>query len=158
LAVQPTGTVLIESNLGSSVLLDTPHSTLAAPYHRDASGLIDGITALDGDFATARAIIARRHVAYVAACPGDPEIELIRERAPNGLLTHLLTGDVPDWLSPLSVAGPLKIWRVIDPTLAALPGQAAPDPVITGSTAGSKIAPDATERKAVSGLRGLILP
>jgi hypothetical protein len=115
LAVQPTGIVLIESNLGPSVLLDTRHSTLAAPYHRNAGGIIDGFAALDGTTEAAQAVVSRRKVTYVATCPDDPEVGLIREIAPDGFLSRLLRGDLPPWLQPIAIEGPLKLWRVTGP-------------------------------------------
>lgn len=121
LGLLPTGLVLSESNLGPSILLNTGHSVLGAPYHRNTNGLIDGLTALEAKMGPAYDIIARRHVAYIALCPSDPEISVLTET--GGLAAQLLKGDIPDWLKPLEVKGPLKIWRVVDPTLAAIPDQ-----------------------------------
>jgi hypothetical protein len=136
LAVRPVGLVLVESNLGPSVLLDTPHATLAAPYHRNSGGLIDGLTALEAAPAEAYAIIARRHVTYVAICPGDPEVALIDQIAPDGLLAGLLTGRVPNWLQPIETSGPLKLWRVVAPSTAG-----KLDAVPTGTVSRSRPSP-----------------
>jgi len=146
LSVQPAGTVLIESNLGPAVLLDTHHATIAAPYHRNARGLVDGFTALEGSMEAAEAIVIGRHVAYVATCPADPEVALIRETAPEGFLAQLLDGHTPAWLQPIEAAGPLKLWRVVAP-VPPVPA----DPVTTGS-----IAP--RDHAALPGLRGSLLP
>lgn len=121
LGLLPPGLVLSESNLGPSILLNTGHSVLGAPYHRNTNGLIDGLTALEAQMGPAFDIVARRHVTYVALCPGDPEINVLT--ASNGLAARLLKGDVPDWLKPVEAQGPLRIWRVVDPTLAGLPDQ-----------------------------------
>jgi hypothetical protein len=150
LSLQPPGLVLAESNLGPSILLNTAHSVLGAPYHRNTTGLIDGLTALEAQMGDAYQIVARRHVAYVALCPEDPEMTVLRDAGAgrNGLAMRLLAGDIPDWLVPVATTGPLKLWRVVDPALAGLP-----DKTMTGAALPrGRILPGSTT------LRGTITP
>jgi hypothetical protein len=148
LAIQPKGIVLIESNLGPSILLNTPHSTIAAPYHRNGAGIFDAFSALEGSSATAYDVVSRRHVTYVAACPADPEVDVIQQVAPDGFLARLLKGDVPAWLQPVAIPGPLKLWRVTAPA-----GSTATDPTPTGSVRSHGSAPP-----PVPDLRGSLAP
>ncbi|MDR3376431.1 MAG: hypothetical protein P4L98_22130 [Ancalomicrobiaceae bacterium] len=128
LAVEPTGIVLVGSNLGPSVLLHTPHSAVSAPFHRNTGGILDGFAAFGGSEATAREIVARRHVGYVMICPADDEMGIIAAKHPDGLAARLMRGDRIDWLQPIETSGTLRVWRVSDPTLSGWI-----DTIITGS-------------------------
>ncbi|MDR3493906.1 MAG: hypothetical protein P4L82_04835 [Ancalomicrobiaceae bacterium] len=130
LAVQPIGTVLAGSNLGPSVLVNTPHSVVSAPFHRNTGGILDGFAAFGGSEATARDIITRRHVSYVMLCPADDEMGLIAKAHPAGMAARLMKGERFDWLQPIDTTGTLRVWRVSDPALSGWI-----DSVITGSNA-----------------------
>lgn len=115
LAVLPAGTVLTISNLGSSVLRQTPHRVLNGPYHRNNAGNRAALDILMGDPATAHAAIRALGVDYVAVCPGNPETRALAGWAPDGFLHDLAEGSVPAWLQPVaeSEAAPLRVFAVM---------------------------------------------
>lgn len=114
LAQLPAGTVLAISNLGSAMLLNTPHRVVAGSYHRNLRG--NGLTLdmLMGDAGAAEALARRLGVDYVALCPGNPETRALAKWAPEGLLAGLAAGEVPDWLRPMegSQDEALRLYRV----------------------------------------------
>lgn len=114
LAQLAPGLVASHINLGSAILAATKHTVLAAPYHRNIEGNRIAFAILLGDDATAKRLLAERHVDYVAICPGTAERFNLRKAAPDGLAERLARGEVPPYLAP--VAGdplaPLKIFRV----------------------------------------------
>jgi hypothetical protein len=119
LAALPRGIAMQPSNLGSPILLNTPHSVISAPYHRNAEGILDGFDTFRGSFAEARAIIKRRNAEYVVVCPIDDETDIIRRTAPGGFLDRLLNGERPDWLEPIATGkSALLVWHVLDRPMA----------------------------------------
>ncbi|WP_336489104.1 hypothetical protein [Methylobacterium nigriterrae] len=115
LAALPPGTVLALVRMGPAILLHTPHSVVAAPYHRASAGLRAAIEGLGGSEADLRRHVAARGATYLVACPGHPAADLGAEPA---FATRLAAGTAAaDWLEPVPVAGTnLKIWRVLEPT------------------------------------------
>jgi hypothetical protein len=98
LARLPQGTVATETDFGSFVLALTPHSAIAAPYHRLSAGILAAhrIFALPPE--GARAILARFGATYVVTCgrrvpPGMSETERTAS-----LWGRLQAGALPDWL------------------------------------------------------------
>lgn len=114
LAALPPGTVAGVSNLGSSVLANTPHRVLAGPYHRNEGGLLANLDLLMGKPDEAEALARRLGVGYLAVCPGNPETQAIAHWGPEGVLARLLAGSAPSWLElqPGTAGKPLQIYRV----------------------------------------------
>lgn len=112
--VQP-GLVLTPVFYGPALLSLSAHSVVAGPYHRAGAAIADTIAAVDGDPATAHAIIAARHVDYVAVCASSHEAAISEQEKPNGFVADLLQGRTPDWLAPVAAKEPtmLKLWRVL---------------------------------------------
>ncbi|KAA6184715.1 hypothetical protein F2Q65_11485 [Thiohalocapsa marina] len=109
-----TGPLLIAApvNNGATLLFLTPHQVLAAPYHRNASGLRDQTLMFYRDQATAREAIMRRGVDLLLVCEGDPVLSHERREGSTLFADQLLQGSVPDWLEPLPLSdGPL-LFRV----------------------------------------------
>lgn len=108
------GLVLSHIDLGPAILAGTPHSILAAPYHRNVDGNRIAFDILLGDDKTARRILRERNVTYVAICPGAPERFNLRSVAPDGLSERLARGDIPAYLEPLTTdpKAPLRVFRV----------------------------------------------
>ncbi len=108
------GLVVSFVDLGPAILAETPHTILAAPYHRNGTGNRAAFDLLLGDDATARRVIEQRRIDYVAICPGSPERINFERAAPDGLVARLSRGEVPDYLE--AVAGdraePLRVFRV----------------------------------------------
>jgi hypothetical protein len=105
--------------LGPGVLQWTQHSAIAAPYHRDADGLMTMITAMRSDADTAKTIIMRTASDYVLACSALPEMEFYSKH-PRGsatlettLASLLSAGTPPDWLEPMPLEHtPIKLYRI----------------------------------------------
>lgn len=96
LGARAPGLVVATSNFGSFLLKATPHGVLAAPYHRDAHGIL----AVDAVFTGAdpEAAFKATGATYLAACTGDAELQQMAERAPEGLAARLIQGIRPPWL------------------------------------------------------------
>lgn len=110
LAGLPAGTVLAPIALGPSILLRTPHTIVAAPYHRAIPGLTAVIEGLGGTQADLDRVLDDFRVHYLVACPGRPADDLQPEPA---FATRLARGEVrSDRLEPIALRGPLKVWRV----------------------------------------------
>lgn len=116
-AALPPGLVLGNIAFGPLILAETPHSVIAAPYHRNTAGILDGVAALTGAPDEARAIIARRGVAYLALCTASGEMAERRAANPANLFDALKRGEVPGWLQPVPGApdDPVRVYRVIMP-------------------------------------------
>jgi hypothetical protein len=110
----PTGLVVTPVFYGSTLLALSPHSAIAAPYHRIDEGVVPVIDALSGTPDSAAAIFRARGVDYVAICSTSQESALLVEEAPHGLLAQLLAGATFPWLEPIPASGPtmLRLWRV----------------------------------------------
>lgn len=110
LAKLPPGIVAAPIDAGSHMLALTPHSVLAAPYHRDNIGnraMLDAMLAAPAD---ARGILVAHHVTYVMTCAGLKETDVLAKHAPHGLAAALISGHVPAWLTPLPKAGPYQVF------------------------------------------------
>ena len=109
----PPGKVLAPLDISPTILLLTPHSAVASGHHRGSAAMRDVIQAFSGSDRTAREIIARRKIDYVAFCPGLAETIELQRRAPEGFLARLDRGPAPEWLAPVPVEGSsARIWRV----------------------------------------------
>jgi len=100
LAARSSGLVVATSNFGSYFLAATHHAVLAAPYHRDAHGIL----AVDAVFTgpSPEAAFRATGATYLAACVGDPELGQMAERAPSGLAALLIAGQRPAWLEVIA--------------------------------------------------------
>ncbi len=101
----PPGTVLSGIDAGSYILAGTPHSVIAAPYHRNNAGNAAAYRFFLGPPAQTAAIARRWHVRYVAVCPGM----FGDVRPPAG---SIAAGNVPRWLHPID--GSAALFRVDD--------------------------------------------
>lgn len=106
LSPRTPGRVVATSNFGSFLLKGTPHAVLAAPYHRDAHGIL----AVDAVFTGTdpEAAFRATEATYLAACTGDPELQQMAERAPHGLAAQLIGGVRPPWMTEIA-SGPSGI-------------------------------------------------
>lgn len=112
LAALPPGTVLAPIWIGPAMLLYTPHSVIAAPYHRAIPGLVAAIEGLGGSEGDLRRHVEARRADYVVLCPKEPEDSL--SDGPS-FATRLGRGEVSvPWLAPVDIPGSvLKAWRVV---------------------------------------------
>jgi hypothetical protein len=101
LAKLPPGLIAGPVDAGSHLLAFTPHSVLAAPYHRDNDGnrtMMDAMLASPDD---AHTILTAHHVTYVVTCASLTETNALAHRAPHGLAAALNSNHIPPWLHPL---------------------------------------------------------
>lgn len=110
LAALPPGLVLGPLDLGPSLLANTPHSVVAAPYHRADQAIRFNQEVMDGPAPVDPRRVIDRGVDYVVTCTsykGHVEASSFHEA--------LLAGRPGSWLSPVPTPGDdiLKIWRVV---------------------------------------------
>lgn len=116
LAKLPPARILAPVDLGSHLLLFTPHTVVSAPYHRDQAGVRDTYRFLNGPIADAPAILAARGVSLVVICPGLPEMRGLPDAAPDAFVKLFARKALPAWLAEISAPGDaLKIYRVVAP-------------------------------------------
>lgn len=108
------GLVATNIDYGPFLLALTPHSVLAAPYHRLSTGIIAAHRIFASTPDEARHILARMHVDYLATCgtrgPGGAR----NARQQASLREQLHVGAVPDWLArePVLPGQAFTIYRV----------------------------------------------
>jgi len=109
LANLPEGTVLSDTDLGSFILLFTPHSVLSAPYHRIWPTILKSYDAFEGPLGLAEGRTRALGVTYIVECTGLP---LVGDG--SGLAAKLRAGKTPGWLRQVSTPGArLLIYRVV---------------------------------------------
>lgn len=111
LARLPPARVMTPIDLGAAVLVHTPHSVFAAPYHRNVAGIEAAIRVWGGTPGEARAELDRLGADYLISCAGLPELPAHARLHPDGLAAALLAGHVPDWLQPVAT-GTITVYRV----------------------------------------------
>lgn len=104
----PPGRVAAFRDQGPGILVYTPHSTIAGPYHRDASGMLDNYEIFAGK--NPRAVLKRRGIDYLMTCRAAPEWDFYRGK--GGLVTQLARGAAPDWLSFAGRSADAEVYRV----------------------------------------------
>jgi hypothetical protein len=119
LAALEPGRMVNPFALGPAVLLSTPHSVVAGPYHRNQAGTMAAISIYRSDAEAASAEAARIGARYVLACPGTPEFDFYSEHAlpgvaPGDTLAARLGADTPpSWLRRVDDGtGPLRVYVV----------------------------------------------
>lgn len=112
LAQLPPGLIATDIDYGPFLLALTPHSVLAAPYHRLSEAIITAHRALSSPPDEARHVLVRAHAQYVATCGTRSLADLSAPERDASLWGRLLAGAVPDWLEPLPIAGPFAVYGV----------------------------------------------
>jgi hypothetical protein len=109
LAALPPGLVLAPLDLAAAVLAHTPHTLVAAPYHRIDREIRFDQEVMNGPSAAARERVTTKGVDYVVSCAGFWD-----QVIPGSFHAALLDGNVGSWLDPVPGAAeePVKIWRV----------------------------------------------
>jgi hypothetical protein len=113
LAALPPERIMAPIDLGSHLLLDTPHSVVAAPYHRNEAGVLDTFAFFNGPIAEARDILTRRGIGLVVVCPAMPEMLGLADAADDSFVRLRATGALPSWLADVSLGGPLEVYAVL---------------------------------------------
>jgi hypothetical protein len=114
LAALPPEAIMTPIDLGSHMLLQTPHSVVSAPYHRDAQGVRDTFDFFNLPIDQARSILDRRHIGLVVTCPAMAEMSGLPGRAANSFSALAQAGTLPDWLADVTPSGgALKVYAVL---------------------------------------------
>jgi hypothetical protein len=87
------------------ILMETVHSVLAAPYHRNVKGNIATFDIYMGRPDEAGARLAALGADYIAFCPGSPDRHNYAATAPKGLAAALARGEIPNDLERIPLEG-----------------------------------------------------
>jgi hypothetical protein len=100
--------------MGPAILVHTPHSVIAGPYHRNAASIADTVRLWRADDEEAKTITARYGATYVLGCVGTNDLAAAKKEAPGGLWARLEAGEVPAWLEavPMPKGSPLRLYRI----------------------------------------------
>ena len=114
--------IMTHPTQAAEVLYWTGHRVVDAPFHTNVEGIY-GIThdliqfMTSRDDVAARAIVARRGIAFVMLCGAEGAIPDKEDPERRALFTRLLSGKVPPWLVaqpwPPGVVSDLQLFRVV---------------------------------------------
>ncbi len=113
LSALPPERIMAPIDLGAHLLMETPHSVVAAPYHRNGEGVRDTFDFFNLPIDQARTILDRRGIGLIVTCPTMPEMDGFVDAAPNSFVRLAATNTLPDWIKEVSTAGPLRIYQVL---------------------------------------------
>ena len=110
----PPERIMAPVDLGSHLLLFTPHSVVGAPYHRNQDGVLDSFRFFNRSENVAREIARKREISLVVTCPYMAEMKGFPDAAEDSLVRLLERGDLPDWLVDYTLPGSvLQVYGVI---------------------------------------------
>jgi hypothetical protein len=112
LARLPPGLVAAEIDLGPFILAYTPHSAMAAPYHRMNWGMLRAREVLSAETEAAQVKARALGVRYVIDCPTHVRNADRIGMANNSLQRSIARNETPSWLEPVPTTGTLRVWRV----------------------------------------------
>src|SRR5215468_8463457 len=114
LARLAAGVVATNVRYGPFVLALTPHSVLAAPYHRLSAAILTNHHALAATPEEARAALLDTPATYVVICRHGSPLGFGAAERTDSLWARLQAGAVPDWLEPVAgtTGEPLLAFRI----------------------------------------------
>lgn len=114
LARLPKGLVASNIDYGPFILALTPHSALAAPYHRLSTGIRDAREIFSRPPEEAYRTVVGLRVNYLATCGSDAPMGLTDEERATSLWGRLQSGNFPDWLAvePAMAGQRFRVYRV----------------------------------------------
>ena len=113
LAGLPPERIMAPIDLGSHLLLYTPHAVVAAPYHRNEQGVRDAFRFFNEPIAAGREILRARGITLVVICPAMSEIRGLVAHTDDSFVTLYAAGRLPAWLQEVSrPADVLKVYSV----------------------------------------------
>jgi hypothetical protein len=113
LAKLPKGLIMADLDMGSYLLALTPHSVVAAPYHRISDSILQDLRFFSTDtLDEARQVAQTTHVDYVLICNDSTPTQA--SKIGENLGRDLRDGKVPAWLTPINIGAdnPLQIYAV----------------------------------------------
>jgi hypothetical protein len=112
LAALPSGLVVGNIQVGPFLLALTPHTVLAAPYHR-TSGIATAHAIFAAPPDAAHRMLREREVAYVMVCGSRGPYGLTERERTASLWAQLNRGEVPAWLERVNPRElPIAAYRV----------------------------------------------
>jgi len=115
LAAMRPGLVLSYIDLGPTILFNTGHSVIAAPYHRNGAGLRFAIDVFSStDDSLAERTLRERGVSLLAVCVDSVERQIYARASEDSLSDRLSRNRAPDWLTAVPEAGTasLQVFRL----------------------------------------------
>ena len=114
LAKLPPGVVAADIDYGPYILALTPHSVVAAPYHRLSGGIMAAHELFTSAPDEARRAAARLGVTYVLTCGERAPKDVAGAGLDASLWARLKAGDVPTWLARVELAdSPFVVYRIV---------------------------------------------
>ena len=114
LAAIPPERLMTPVDLGSHMLLFTPHHVVAAPYHRNEDGVRDAFAFFNGPISEGRAILERREVTLVVTCDALPEMRGRADATADSFVRLVERDALPDWLVETTPPGEvLRVFAVL---------------------------------------------
>ncbi|MEM1053365.1 MAG: hypothetical protein AAGI28_14850, partial [Pseudomonadota bacterium] len=110
----PQGEIYALLDIAPDLLLVSDHSVVATGHHRGDRAMKVLIETAIGTPDEARALLSQRGSSYVAMCPALHEARTYTAIEPDGFVSQLAEGKVPQWLERIDVpqSNGLKLWRV----------------------------------------------
>ncbi len=110
----PKGVIADVFDMGPAILVHTPHSVIAGPYHRNAASIADAVRLWRSDDEEAQRIARRYRATYVLGCVSAHDLKAAKKEAPQGLWARIEAGETPYWLEPMSMpkGSPLRLYRI----------------------------------------------
>ena len=108
----PVRHVFSPIDLGTSVLIHTPHRMFAAPYHRNVAAIETATSVFMGPGDAARAAMLDSGADHLVYCPGLSETVRYAGLRPGGFAADMEAGRVPDWLEPVSAQDGVSLYRI----------------------------------------------
>jgi len=112
LAGLPRGLIAADVSFGPYILALTPHSAMAASYHRLSRGIVGAHRALASPPEQAREVLRQSNARYVMTCGPRPPDGLAEPARGRSLWGQLQAGRVPPWLEKVPDMQPLAVYRV----------------------------------------------
>lgn len=113
LAGLPPERIMAPIDLGSHLLLHTPHAVVAAPYHRNEQGVLDAFRFFNDPIDQGREILRARGVSLVVVCSSMSEIRGLVPHTADSFVTLFAEGKLPSWLHEVSRPGDvLQVYSV----------------------------------------------
>lgn len=113
LAARSPARIMAPVDLGSQLLLYTPHSVVGAPYHRNGEGVRDTFRFFNEPLEESRSILKSRGITLVVICPALKEITGLVDYTPDSFVALFAADSLPAWLHEETPPdSPLRIYSV----------------------------------------------
>ena len=110
----PRATLFTPLDIGAHMLVYTHHDVVATGHHRNAEGMKSVLEGLLARPDAAHALVRKTGARYLVYCAGENEVAKYAKLRPDSLIAHLMSGDVPKWLTPVAMrtGETVKVFRI----------------------------------------------